>query len=195
MDMEELLTPWFRSHPGTTNPGTTVLELGCGPGRDAMALAEMGCRVVACDRSPTAFAECDATAVLMVRVDHSRRLPFRDGCFDVVLAALSLHYLPWDQTLSTFGEVRRVLRRDGLLLFRVNASDDVNFGSNDGVEVTPGFRRYEHETHGGGYKRFFKEEDVRDALPAGFVIEHLQHIEIRRWNRPKQAWECRARAV
>lgn len=193
--MEDLIEPWFGPHLGTTSPGTTVLELGSGPGRDAMALATMGYIVVACDRSSSAFAECDATAVSMVRVDHSCPLPFRGGCFDVVFSALSLHYMPWDRTLAAFGEVRRVLRRDGLLLFQVNASDDIHFGANDGVEVAPGFRRYEHQTHGDGYNRFFTEADVQSALASRFAIEHLQHVEIHRWNKPKQAWECRARAV
>lgn len=175
--------------------GARVLELGCGSGADAMALATMDRIVVACDRNPAAFAECDRGGVSFVRVDHSRPLPFRGASFDAVVAALSLHYLPWDETLAAFAEVRRVLRPGGVFVFQVNASDDVNFGANGGVEVAPGFRHYEHQPHGDGYKRFFTEADVRAAVASRFAIKHLEHVEIRRWNKPKQAWECHARVV
>jgi SAM-dependent methyltransferase len=41
-------------------PGARVLDLGCGPGYHARALAELGCEVLAVDDSPTCLAELQA---------------------------------------------------------------------------------------------------------------------------------------
>ncbi len=45
------------------------------------------------------------------------------------------------------------------------------------------------------HKRFFDEPAVRAALEGCFAIEHLQHTTVHRYEQPKQAWECLARAI
>jgi SAM-dependent methyltransferase len=70
-------------------PGTWVLDVGCGPGRHAHALAQRGCRVVGVDIAErfVRLAAADAPpGASFVRGD-GRRLPVRPVSFD---AAVSL---------------------------------------------------------------------------------------------------------
>jgi SAM-dependent methyltransferase len=172
--------------------GPRVLELGCGPGLDAATLAAAGFEVVALDRWRPGWAAAPQTASF-VRGDI-RHIPARAGAFDAVVASLSLHYLPWAETVGAFAGAGACLRPGGRLLFRVNASDDYHHGAGEGEEVEPGYFRVAGE-HGqwSETKRFFMEADVRRALPDGFTIEHLAHVTILRYQNPKRAWECLAR--
>ncbi len=65
-------------------PGMRVLDVGCGPGRHAHALARRGVRVVGVDIAAAFLAA--AGSGMWVRAD-ARRLPFVPGGFD---AAISL---------------------------------------------------------------------------------------------------------
>lgn len=170
-----------------------LLEAGCGPGFDAAWLTDAGFRVVAFDRMPVARAVANAPGAALLRAD-ARWLPLRNGVFDAVVAALSLHYLPWDETLAAFIEVRRVLRTGGAFLFRVNATDDFYHGAGAGEEIEPNFYRTSASLYS-ETKRFFDEESVRAALDGRFEVESLKHTAIQRNENPKRIWECLARAL
>ena len=113
---------------------------------------------MATDISPTAvrYMERFGDSFTALRLDHTQPLPFGDRSFAIVIADLSLHYFDHQTTASILEEIVRVLTVDGLLLARVNSSEDVNHGAGDGTEVEPGF--YESNGH---YKRFFDETMIR----------------------------------
>ena len=73
-------------------PGMRVLEVGCGAGRTACALAAMGCDVTGVDRSEAMLANARRRAgllradVVFVRGDI-RALPFDDGAFDLAYSS------------------------------------------------------------------------------------------------------------
>lgn len=93
--------------------GRRVLELGCGTGRLAAALAERAyAKVWAVDASPEMAAAARAAGVT-VRVAEAKRLPFRDGWFDRVVARMAVHLLDRPRA---FAEAHRVLAPDGLLV-------------------------------------------------------------------------------
>ncbi len=79
-------------------PGSRILDLGCGQGRDALAAARRGHRVVGVDLSPTgveqmvARAESEALAVTGVVADIVAYTPAAE--FDVVVLDRVLHMLP-----------------------------------------------------------------------------------------------------
>ena len=102
-----------------------VLELGCGTGNDAARLAEAGFDVVALDGSEEAIATARRhRRVEFLVADMTEPLPFADASFDAVMANVSLHMFPDSVTRAVFGEIERVLRPGGLLLFHVNADSD-----------------------------------------------------------------------
>jgi SAM-dependent methyltransferase len=173
--------------------GDTALELGCGIGEDAAELTARGFRVFAFDlaRTPIRRAVANAPAARFFVADLQSPLPVRSGAVDVVVASLSIHYFPWQTTLALVGEVRRVVRPGGVFVFRVNATDDVNFGAGQGEELEP---HYYHVPPDGRnnrpYKRFFDDASIRALLTPGWRITHLAHRTISRYDTPKQVWEC-----
>ncbi|MGI8857085.1 MAG: class I SAM-dependent methyltransferase [Thermomicrobiales bacterium] len=173
--------------------GDTALELGCGIGEDAAELTERGFRVVAFDlsRKMVRAAVGNAPDARFFVADLSAPLPVRSGTVDCVVASLSIHYFPWQQTVAVIDEVRRVLRPGGAFAFRVNATDDVNFGAMQGEEREPHFYHVPPDGRNNRpYKRFFDEASLRALLASGWRITHLAHRTIRRYETPKQVWEC-----
>ncbi len=189
-DTEDWLAP-FLDRLGESGP--RVLDIGCGAGLDAAYLAERGFHVTALDRRAPGWERTGRAGVAFLRADV-RHLPIRTGRCDVTLASLSLHYLPWAETITAFAAAVDCLRSGGRFVFRVNASDDYNHGAGQGEEIEPGFfRQPEGATGWSETKRFFTEADVRAALPSTVTIEHLAHRTIRRYAEPKQTWECLTR--
>jgi SAM-dependent methyltransferase len=102
--------------------GGSVLDLGCGTGELAGAIAAVGMQVTGCDISPEmlrgAAAADPAGAVDWIQLDPGwRRLPFASGSFDAVVAASVLEYV--DDPAAVLRECRRVLRPGGVVLCTV----------------------------------------------------------------------------
>lgn len=101
--------------------GRQILDAGCGSGPLFAQLRDRGATVTGFDFSTTmvklARRRLGEDAALQV-ADISRPLPFSDGAFDDVVAALVLHYLEdWTAPLA---ELRRVLKPGGRLIMAVN---------------------------------------------------------------------------
>lgn len=172
--------------------GRRLLEIGCGPGRDAAVLANAGFTVFAFDRAPVARARQHAPGAVLLRADLGQVLPFRDGSFDCAVSSLALHYLPWAATRAALAEIRRVLKGGAPFLFRVNATDDFAHGAGRGEELEPGFYRSPDPSHAyfSDTKRFFDEAMVLAAVEGLFTVEQLEHKTIHRYEDPKRVWEC-----
>jgi SAM-dependent methyltransferase len=123
--------PIADSFVGALAPGATVLDFGCGTGRNALALARRGFEVLVCDVSDAGVRFCEeraageALAVRSVTFDgHSIGLAERS--VDGILAWSCLDHvtLEWARELS--GELGRVARPGALLLFSFDEdrSDD-----------------------------------------------------------------------
>ena len=97
-----------------------VLDLGCGGGFMAEALAKRGAVVTGIDPSTAAIAAArvhagSSTLAIDYRVGSGEALPFGPDAFDIVVCVDVLEHIEtWDQVVS---EVRRVLRPGGLFLF------------------------------------------------------------------------------
>ena len=98
--------------------GRMTLEIGCGEGRVARDLARRGHEVVGVDSSPTlvrAAREIDSGGHYAVA--DAASLPFRDDCFDVVVAYNSL--MDVEDMAAAVLEAARVLERGGRLCISV----------------------------------------------------------------------------
>jgi SAM-dependent methyltransferase len=147
-----------------------VLEIGCGQGRDAVAIARAGYNVVAFDCSKIAleraknapYAQDGGDAITWRVGDYSYGLP--DGPFDAVYSHLSLHYLPRDETFILFKNIGQVLKPGGLLFFTVRAEGDVMEGT--GRELEDDFY-----CDGSHVRRFFTEEYTEELLTGWAAVE------------------------
>jgi SAM-dependent methyltransferase len=163
-----------------------LLELGCGGGRDTAQLIAMGHRVVAADLRHEAVASCalDVPAALPLQLNLSAPLPFAAGAFPAVLASLCLHYFAWEVTVGIVGEIRRCLRDGGLLLVRLNSTEDIHHGAGSGEPLEVNFFRV-----GGRTKRFFDRTAVH-CLFHDWRIAAVAHKTILRYEKPKAVWEA-----
>jgi hypothetical protein len=93
----------------------------------------------------------------------------------------------------------RRLRRDppspspgGVLLFRVNATDDVEHGVGIGEEIEPNYFRSETADGRPRQKRFFDERAVQGRARRAVRERRLRHTTTDRHGTNKRVWECLA---
>lgn len=108
----------------------TVLDAGCGAGRNLVYLLRAGFHVHAVDREPRAVEHVGELAARLapgtpadVRVAEVDALPFADGSMDAVISSAVLHFAAdgahFDRMVD---EMWRVLRPGGLLFARLASS-------------------------------------------------------------------------
>jgi len=92
--------------------GRRVLDVGCGTGRLAVALAELGSRVWGVDPSEEMLAEARVRAGRLAAFKRApaEALPFRDGWFERAVLRLVVHLVDRGRALP---EVARVLGPGG----------------------------------------------------------------------------------
>ncbi len=113
-------------------PGTRVLEIGCGAGLTAVALARCGFRVHAIDSVEAMVRQARQSAVesgvsdlLTVGIGDIYALAFDDASFDLVLA---LGVIPWvAQPEVAMQEIARVIRPGGHVILTADNPARLNF--------------------------------------------------------------------
>jgi len=167
--------------------GQPVLELGCGGGRDTATLAAAGHRVVAIELSPEAVARARerVPSVQIHCQDIRAPFPLAERSVGVVVASLSLHYFDWSETIALAGRVHEVLKPDGVLLCRLNSTNDHHFGASGHPEIEKDFYLVD-----GTPKRFFDRNAVDRLFAHGWRMLAIEEKVIDRYDRPKSVWEA-----
>ncbi|MBZ0113973.1 MAG: class I SAM-dependent methyltransferase [Thermoanaerobaculia bacterium] len=168
---------WFdQLLKGRVRPGSSILDAGCGQGRNLHFLVGRHFDVHGVDQDPRAIEHlrrsyrrarpaADASeAEGRFRVGDIAALPWPEATFDVVLSCAVLHFASdvanFDQML---GELWRVLRGEGMLFVRL--------ASKIGIEdrlVSRGEQRFELPD---GSERFLVDEE--------FLLERAERLQAR----------------
>ena len=140
-------------------PGGRVLEVGCGNGKTAVALAKRGYRVTGMDFSQKAIDICrelilDADFVCASILN----IPFENGSFDGISAFHVLEHLTDEELDRASGELYRVMRNGGYLLVKSFAEGDMRAGKGtaSGDSVIRG---------NGILYHYFTEDEIKSKLP------------------------------
>ena len=98
--------------------GLEVLDAGCGTGWYSAHMLAQGARVSAIDVTPEMLELSRARTAGKIKTlqhDLAEALPFDNQSFDLVLSAMTLHYVQdWQ---AVFKEIARVLKPQGLFIF------------------------------------------------------------------------------
>ena len=163
-----------------------ILELGCGAGRDSAVLAEQGHAIIGLDASPEAIAQARLRVPSAQFFSQDLRAAFPvAGPLGVVIASLSLHYFTWDETARLAERIREALRPDGVLLSRLNSTNDVHHGATGHPRIADKYYLVD-----GTPKRFFDRESVQRLFFRGWTMSSLDELTVHRYQNPKVLWEA-----
>ena len=121
---------------GNIEPGCTVLDAGCGYGRNLVHLLREGCKVYALDENPEAVEHVRQLSASLetglppenFQVGPIENMPFPDAIADVVLCNAVLHFARDDRHFrAMLAELWRVLKPGGLLFCRLGSRIGMDF--------------------------------------------------------------------
>ena len=196
MDAEtELPDPWLQrwiSKLVQQAQGRPVLEMGCGLGEDTETLTSAGLNVHAFDLSARAVEQTRRRVPSAQVERRDIRDPFPasgrdvngDEGYGAVLASLTLHYFPWDQTVEVVKRIHTALAPGGMLLCRLNSTEDRHFGANGHPTLEENYYLVE-----GLPKRFFDEKAVDLLFADKWQVLSKQHLLTSKYVQSKAHWE------
>lgn len=118
----------------------SILDLGCGAGRNCLFLAKKGFSLVSLDISESALRITNAwvhkeklTNVALTRGTMTT-LPFGNGCFDAVVSISVIHHAVRKDVGKIVAEVYRILKKNGIFFTNVASVEDPRYGEGEEVE-------------------------------------------------------------
>lgn len=141
----------------------SVLEIGCGPGRDGQAIAAAGFDYTGVDLAPASVEACRSLG-LEARVGSVLELPFEAGSFDAGWTMSTLLHIADDDLDQALAEIFRVLRPGAPLAIGL-------WGATTGGE------QIWQDNSGFGPGRFFSirtNTTLRDTLERHATVEQWQ---------------------
>jgi SAM-dependent methyltransferase len=155
-----------------------VLELGCGQGRDTLFFARHGLKLTALDYAETAVGSLQkkaaaaalASSIVVQTHDVRHPLPFPTASFDACYSHMLLCMEFSTEEISfILGEIHRVLRPRGIVLYSVRSSFDKHYRT--------GTHLHEEIYEISGFAvHFFTEEKIR-KLPRVYKILKIDRMQ------------------
>jgi ubiquinone/menaquinone biosynthesis C-methylase UbiE len=147
--------------------GKAALDLACGAGRHVIYLAEQGFDVTGADVSVTGLKttkerlqERNLRANL-VNCDMNH-LPYAGDCFDILVCTRAIYHQRLKSIQETLPEIRRVMKRNGVLLMDFLSKNTYSHGK--GVRTEEG--TLEHEGHERGIiHHYADEQELKQLFP------------------------------
>lgn len=141
--------------------GTRVLDLGCGPGRDALFFKGEGLTPICVDISSAMARDCKNKGLISCVMDLEN-LGFMDEAFDGVWAYTSLHNIPKRNAADALKGISRVLKKNGQFFVGVKEGDYEGYVPASNMLVPDECRFIAHYT----------EEELTGLLASCFTVTH-----------------------
>ena len=151
--------------------GRSLLDAGCGTG--GMLSRLNAWQTHGCDIAAEAVEHCRARGLERVLVSSVHAMPYADECFEAVLSLDVLYHAQVDEHLA-LSEMRRVLKRGGLLILNVPAFDCLR-GAHDAA--VDGVRRYRR----GELNRLLRTHDFEIVEAHYWNVWLFLPLLLRRW--------------
>jgi ubiquinone/menaquinone biosynthesis C-methylase UbiE len=152
------------------NPNPKILEAGCGSGRDAITLSELGAEVTGVDASEGLIAVAKKkSSDIEFLVCNFLDLPLLDETFDGVWSHASLVHLDTiSDVKSALSEFYRVLKNEGYLYVLVKKQN----GEEKTAVVSDSLSNHDR------FFRYYTEEELQTLLEeSGFTVTEVKTEE------------------
>ena len=179
---------WLEDYSSLFCKDINVLDLGSGNGANIPFLLSKTTNVFALDYAESAISiiKCKYH-VEAVAADMRMPLPYNDQVFEIIISDLSLHYFSEAETYSILKDINRIMKSNGILLARLNSSNDIKHGAKKGTEIEKGYFEYK-----GRRKRFFDREMIIKFFGDLFRVEYLEEKRTGKYLEEKVLWEMKA---
>lgn len=143
---------------------STMLDLGCGGGRDSVYFSQHGLAVTALDAIATGQqqAKLKAHNIKFIKGDI-RNIRLKPNSFDIIYAHLSLHYFNDNTTDRIFKKLYSVLKPGGYLFVKCKSIADPFYGK--GRKIEDNYYDFGHIRH------FFSKQYMAEKLKDFKVIK------------------------
>lgn len=141
--------------------GRTLLDAGCGTGKNMEYLNAKGYETYGIDISKDAIKFCKKRGVKNIQLANVDNIPFEKESFDTIIATDVLGMLKDNDIKKSLSEFKRVLKSKGLLIIHGAALESL---------------RSQHDTVTGIRKRFTKKELERFLNPDWRIIKSSYRI-------------------
>jgi len=146
------------------SPDMSLLDIGCGDGRDSLFFAQHDIHVTAIDFSEEAVKRLTTlNPDIDAHVMDILSMNFPDENFDAIYAHLSIHYFDDATTDKVIANIYRMLKPEGFFFVKCKSPDDPLYGQ--GEEIAKDMYRKEYDRH------FFSVEYMAEKLKDFQVIE------------------------
>lgn len=155
---------------------TVILDFGCGAGRNAIALASEGYKIIAMDYTEESMAIIDekkGTLPIETLKNEKLDIPLDAESMDAVIADGSLFYNNIEDTIVLLGNLRKSLKKGGKLWSNWRSTNDSLYGQ--GELLDDGLYKLGDSSRRTGCSYLFCGSETLQEMfrQAGFEIESL----------------------
>ncbi len=154
----------------TAPPPYTILDFGCGPGRDLITFTDLGHAAIGLEAAAPFAAMARKQSGCEVWEQDFLALDLPDAYFDGIFANASLFHVPTQELPRVLGELRRTLKPGGVL-----------FSSNPHGNDDEGWNR-------GRFGAYHRLETWRAFMTAAGFVELRHYYRPTGLPREQQAW-------
>lgn len=149
-------------------PAGTLVELGCGNGRDSLFFADLKLDVLGIDQCTTTISRLNALQKNNGKFEVADFTALGDiGVFNNIYSRFTLHSVTKDQASATLNWGYHALTKNGLFFIEVRSVNDELYG--EGTEVEPDAFVTDH------YRRFVRLQDLTSELKSiGFQVKYSE---------------------
>ncbi|MEM9368640.1 MAG: class I SAM-dependent methyltransferase [Planctomycetota bacterium] len=173
-------------YPDGIERGSRVaLDIGAGAGRDTLALAQVGFRVVSVDLSERGLRRIEERSkrhgvddLVRTQASDVREFDFEEQQYDAIIATTVLDHIPEADSIAVWKQLCRSLTPDGLMYVQVHTTEDPGCG------IAPGCNRESpiSETAEAVINYFPPNRLVRWASQAQSQLRVLRYEERLEWD-------------
>lgn len=133
-------------------PGKRILDLGCGPGRDAQVFVGQGFQVTGVDLSPQMIEMARSRVAAQFHVMDIENLNLPSSSFHGIWASASLLHIPKKNILQVFKTLHSLLLDEGIFYLSLKK------GTGEGLQSDPRYGDVQK------FWSFFEKEEIEDIV-------------------------------